>query len=289
VRLVKRTLDIELMQQIFRPGSEIAGHVHLVAEKNLRIKEFIVSLQGEETVGANSINRSIIIPLVDEQKAFITGEAESEAPHPSEGNQALSCDEHDRFCFPLVFKLPENSPPSYASEIFKCLYFIKARLVVPWARDIIQKMHITIIPYETISREGKPASLALEESNIKAKVDLEKDSLLAGDALSGSFYMEHIPEEAPQLVKFELRAEERSLEESYDFSRTVWSINKEIPLKDVETGYTMAHFEFPTPADAPFTFRWNSFEVLWEFSVTITTFHDKELKIVQPILVKRII
>jgi hypothetical protein len=287
---VKTTLEIELTRQISRPGDEIAGTVHLAAEGKIRARELTVSLQGEETVGANSINRSIIIPLVNEQRSFPLEKNAGDGETPQGSDNPQEClSSHDRFCSPFTFKLPENIPPSYASDIFKCLYFVKARLDIPWGRDMIEKMHITVVPYEPISQESRPVEISLERENLKIKVDLERDSLFAGDSLAGTFYLEHIAEEAPRLVNFELRAEEHSLEESYSFSRVQWSLTKDVPLKDFETGYTMARFEFPTPADAPFSFKWNSFEVFWEFLVTITTFDDEEVKISRPILIKRMI
>jgi hypothetical protein len=287
---LKTTLEIELTRQISRPGDEITGHLHLIADSRLHARELTVSLQGEETVGANSINRSIIIPLVNEQRSFLSDKNApgSQVPRAAEAAEE-SCQGQEKMCFPITFKLPDASPPSYASEIFKCLYFIKARLDIPWARDIIEKMHITVVPYETIGHQGKPAELFIERENLKVKVHIENDSLLAGDSLTGTFYMEHVPQEAPRSVNFELRALERSLEESYPFSRVLRSFTREIPLIDIDTGYTMAHFEFPLPADAPFSYRWNSFELLWEFSVIIKTFEDEELKVEKQILIKRMI
>jgi hypothetical protein len=191
--------------------------------------------------------------------------------------------------FPIRFTIPSNAPPSYASDTFQCAYYIKGRLDAVNAFDIIDRMRITIVPYTANDKSPENVQLLLEEENLKVKAELDRDIIQAGDTLTGSFYMEHIPHDAPSQVSFELKAQEISLEERFAFKRTLWHLVKEVPLKDVDTGYTMAKFEFPVPLDVPFSHKWASFEVDWSFCITVNTSDRRELRIEKPLLLRRMI
>ncbi|MDQ7821884.1 MAG: hypothetical protein RDV48_03720 [Candidatus Eremiobacteraeota bacterium] len=277
---MKSTLEIELDRQIFRPGEHITGKIHFNLQEKLTIDKIILSLQGEEILGANSITRSVVMPLVNEQHVVLSRD---EGQHESipEGTPPSS--------FPIEFRIPDTLPPSYASEVVKCLYFIKGQVSIPWARDIIEKMHITVIPYAPREKPPEPVALVLEEESIKMRIELEKDSLMAGETLTGSLSMEYIPQEVPEEISFEIRAREKSLDESYTLDRTIWSLTRESSIKDEQTGYLVANFEFPTPPDAPFSHRWNTFEITWEFRVTVRTFNRKELSLEKSLTVNRLI
>lgn len=282
---MKTSLDIDLTRQIFRPGEEIHGKVYLHTDRKPKIRELIVSLQGEEMLGANSIARSIIRPIINEKVVFLKNR---DGMEKFEGNGATGM---ETASFPITFKIPEDASPSYASDTLQCSYFIKGRLDLADAFDVIEKMRITIVPYTQDDAPPHPVNILLEEENLKINVELEKDVLLAGETLSGSLQMEHIPQKAPTQVNFELRAQERSTEEKFQFKRTLWNLTKEVPLKDldIDTGYTLAKFEFPIPLDVPFSHKWRSFEVRWSFRVSVSTYDGRELKIEKPLQLKRII
>jgi len=283
---VKTSLDIELDRQIYRPGEEIAGTIRLTTDKRVTYKEMSVSFQGEEILGAHSFLRTKVLPFINEKTVYL--------PVPGKDESQQSDHEHGSFetesvSFPISFKVPSDVPPSYSSDAFRCVYFIKGRLSLPWSFDVIEKIHITVVPYMQSERENEPPVLSHEEENLKIRIELDKGSMLAGDTMTGTFYMEHIPEEAPRLVSFQLKAQEHSLVDDFPLLRTIWSIQREVPLTDVDTGYTMAKFEFPVPEDAPFSYKWHGFEIIWSFCVIIHAFDGRELELDKGFTVHRII
>jgi len=286
VNNVKTSLDIELDRQIFRPGEEINGTIRLNTDRKLVYREMSVSFQGEEILGTHSFLRTKILPFINEKATFLPGHDKNE-PHQSHHDQ--SSFETESVSFPISFRIPRDAPPSFSSDAFMCIYCIKGRIALPWAFDLIEKIHITVVPYMNGQIEDELPVLSHEEDNMKIRIELDKGSMLAGDTMTGTFFMEHISEEAPRLVSFQLKAQEHSLEEDFPLLRTMWSIQKEVPLTDVDTGYTMAKFEFPVPEDAPFSYKWHGFEVVWSFCATIHTFDGRELELNKAFEVKRII
>lgn len=283
---MKTSLDIELERQIFRPGEEIAGTIRLTTDKKVAYREMSISFQGEEILGAHSFLRTKILPFVNEKKVVLPVPGKEE-PHRAHHEQGAY--ETESVSFPISFKVPSDAPPSYSSDAFRCIYCIKGRLTLPWAFDVIEKIHITVVPYMEGQKEDEPPVLSHEEDNLKIRIELDKGSMLAGDTMTGTFYMEHIPEEAPRLVSFQLKAQEHSMEEDFPLLRTIWSIQREVPLTDVDSGYTMAKFEFPVSEDAPFSYRWHGFEVIWSFCAIIQTFDGRELELDKGFTVQRII
>jgi len=273
------SMDIELSRQVFRPGDTVEGILRVTVEKPASIKEITLSLQGEEIVGAGSIARTKILPLIHDVQSIPL--ARMEKGDLNEGEKS--------FLYPLSFSIPSNAPPSYASDAFKCAYYIKGRIDVPWAFDVIEKLHLTVVPYEPGGVMKDAEEFAFEEEGLRGRIELEKDNLLAGDTLAGALHLDYTLDEIPMAVELQVHAHERSLLPGYPLGRIVWKSTREMEIKDVETGYTMIRFEFPIPPDAPFSHRWNIFEVAWELIVSIASPGRKERKETKPLVVRRMI
>jgi hypothetical protein len=276
------SLDLELDRQVFRPGDLINGTVIVTPGKQMHLKEVIVSLQGEEIADASSLTRTKILPFLNEVAMLPLPSREAESP----GKSLLP---GGTWQFPLHFTLPEKAPPTYASDTFKCAYYIKGRLDIPWAFDVIEKLHITIVPYEPVPAEPVPSEFTFEQEGFSARIEWEKNTLLAGETLKGSLHLNYSLEETPMAVTLEVRAQEHSLLPGVPLVRTIWNSTRELEIKDVESGYTMVHFEFPIPADAPFSHRWSIFEVAWEFLVTIAQQDKKVRREGRPLVIRRMI
>jgi hypothetical protein len=273
------SLDIELTRQVFRPGDKVEGTAMVNPGRQVNLKELTLSLQGEEVVGAASLARTKILPLINEVHTIPLS-------HMEEG---VSRGDGNTFHYPLTFTLPANAPPSYASDAFKCSYYIKGRIDIPWAFDVIEKLHITIVPYEPGAEEKAAEEFSFEEEGLRGRIELEKDTLLAGDTLTGVLHLDYTLDETPMAVELQVHAQERSLLPGYPLTRTIWRSTRDLEIKDVDTGYTMVRFEFPIPADAPFSHRWNIFEVAWELLVTIGSPDKKERREVKPLTIRRMI
>lgn len=284
---MKPGLEIELTRQIFKPGEEVSGQIHLRTKTPIRIRGLVVSLQGEEILGANSITRSVVFPILNQERVFLSKSASGAVPEEIElvGIERPYV-EATSVSLPIGFEIPADCPPSYASEVLRCHYYVKGRLDIPWGRDLIEKMHITVVS-APLGEECKPVEMNLEQDGLKVKVEIEKDRYLAGETLGGYLQMECTPGQAPSRIRFELRAVERSTEEDFPFSRVIWSRVREDTLEDINAGEILGSFEFSIPNDVPFSYVWNSFRVDWIFEVTFLTARGQEFKISREIDVHR--
>lgn len=236
-------------RQAVHPGEPVEGQIELTELS--QIKSVTVSLQGEEVLGANNIVRSFVLPVVDERKVY-------QAEDISEGK------------FSFCFTLPEDAPPTYASRDVRCQYSLKVHIQRKgWARDLIRRYHLAVLPRRTDAPGSAPTELILEEGAIKLSARLDQISLSTGQALGGSLLLETTQDNTPlpSRLTFRFAAIEESIEKGYHHREVLWLATHDVePEEELHLPIT-GFFEFPIDREAPFSGSWNTFKVHYGFRV----------------------
>jgi len=242
---MKRSLLIDLERQSVHAGDEVRGSISVVG--GVGGQDLWVGLHGEEIVAANSIVGSLVCTHVDEVKHL---EAESAVGGP----------------FPFSLQVPADVPPSYASRDMRCEYFVKAGLPLGLAREVHQRMHLTVLPPIQEDRPDEPHDLALEEAGARLELHVDCTTVASGESVRGRLLL-NADEAVPERLSFWLGAIEEPKDVAYSHRKVLWEVAHEVrPEGNVPIGGT---FEFPIPKDAPFTGEWRGFQLRYEMRVGI--------------------
>lgn len=269
---MKTDIDIELSRQALHPGEKVSGRLTIQGASHF--KKLSVSLQGEEVLGANSIVRSFILPVVEES---LTLAENGTAEEPTS--------------FPFEFEMPEYAPPSYASENLRCQYSLKAHLRRGgFHRDLIRRYHLTVLPPEVREAYSAPREFIIEEGPVRLTARLDRTSLPSGESLVGSLLLDRLEEgvELPSRITFRLAAIEESTEAGYHHRQVLWLETHDVE-PDENAEYPLAgFFEFPIREDAPFSGSWNTFRVHYGFRVGMYLANGEHVRESLPVRVYRI-
>ncbi|MCE7869292.1 hypothetical protein DYH09_02830 [bacterium CPR1] len=242
-------LELNVERQTLHPGDVVEGEVELTDyPKGIKV---IVSLQGEEIVGANHLFRSYVLPLVEQMHSFTS---------TGEHSQRES----------FRFQLPERTPPSYASWDLRCQYFLKGR-ARPRILEEISRLHLTVLPPEDPFPESAGAELAVENGGIKLTGLLHASHLYTADSLRGELVLERgegVESPLPERISFRFAAIEES--KVSDYRKVLWVQSHDIePAPQAELPLN-GYFEFPIEETAPFSGEWSLFRVHYGFRVGLT-------------------
>ncbi len=240
-------IDIFFDRQAVSPGEFVEGK--LVIENLQENDKVVVSFQGEETLGANNIVRSYVLPILEEQRIFETTTGTNE--------------------FEFKFPVPTDAPPTYGSRDIRCHYHVKVHVKRSWFRDLIRRYNVAVTPKKVEPPSAVPTELQLTDGPVRCITRLNTTSLFTGESLAGSLLVESDHENAPLPTKltFRFAAIEESLERGYRHREVVW-----LETHDVEPDEEMVLpisglFEFPIDRQGPFSGNWNTFKVHYGFRV----------------------
>lgn len=273
---MRADVDLYVERQSVMPGEEIRGRVTVSGISTY--KSLSLSLQGEEVLGAGSLVRSFVYPVLDEVRNF--------------GAPIQASD----FVQPFAFRIPETAPPSYASRDLRCQYFLKARLQMGGRMglgrlggDTIKRLHLTVLPSDADAAAGRSRELVLDEGGVRLVAVLDDVSVRTGESLRGHLQLHRDGEdtELPTRLTFRLAAIEESLAPSYTHREVLW-----VQTHDVEPNPDMEFpieglFEFPVPEDAPFSGDWTSFRIHYGFRVGMNLRGGRQIRESLPIEVHR--
>lgn len=245
---------IELDRQVVQAGDELIGWITLQDED---IESVEVALQGEETVGANSM-MTFAVPVADESIIL-----------PVEGGL-------DRKEFRL--KVPDDAPPSYASRDLRCAYVVKATIRRGfWRRNVYRKLNLTVMPALPEGLVAMPEELEVEHEDFRLIARLDQNVVLTGEALTGSLFFEKKSDRArlPKRLSFRFASIEESTERAFPHRQVLQLDTHDIDVDpELELPFT-GFFEFPIHHSAEPSGTWNLFKVHYGFRVT---FYDEEGK-----------
>lgn len=278
MNVVKTALEIEVEKQVYYPGEEIKGSllIHGDPKKPCRARQVLLTLHGEEILGAESLTYSWVTPFLKLQ-TFLHPADKTFCPDLRAGTRGGEFNPMEIYGeFPFSFFLPEQSPPSFPSPNVQCRYLLLARLDIPWSRDLISKLHLTILPRYPEAAPSDSAEAEFSDGEVRLGLVLDKKCITREESLRGSFEIIFSPAEPPEKIFFEVKAAVRGLEDK-DFSEVIWSEEKEVSPGKQDSSSAAGTFEFFIPRVAPFSGRWNSFRVEWQFVVRLLMPGDRVL------------
>jgi|GEM_PF-1457136 len=275
---MKTALEIEVEKQVYYPGEEIKGKllIHGDPKKPCKSRQVLLTLHGEEIIGSESLTYSWVTPFLKLQ-TFLHPADKTFCPDRRAGTRGGEFNPMEIYGeFPFSFLLPEQSPPSFTSPNVQCRYLLLARLDIPWSRDLISKMHLTILPRYPEAAQTASAEAELSEKEVHLGLFLERKSIFLEESLRGSFDLNYSPGDPPEKILFEVKATAFGLGEG-DFANIIWREEKEVSPGKQDSSSAAGNFEFFIPKVAPLSGRWNSFRVEWQFVVRLLMPGDKVL------------
>lgn len=273
---MRADVDLELERQSVLPGEEIRGRVTVTGVTSF--KSLTLSLQGEEVLGAGSLVRSYVYPVLDEVRTF--------------GAPMGAGD----FVQPFSFRIPDTAPPSYASPDLRCQYFLKARLQLGGRMglgrlggDTIKRLHLTVLPSDEGAVPVVSRELVLEDGGLRLVAFLEDTAIRSGESLRGSLQLHRSSDdtELPSRLTFRLAAIEESLSSSYSHRQVLWVQTHDVEPSPYMDFPVQGLFEFPLPEDAPFSGDWTSFRIHYGFRVGMNLRGGRQIRESLPIEVHR--
>lgn len=269
---MKPELELEVERQSVHAGEEVRGRVTLRGVSSYR--DLTVTLQGEEVLDAGNLVRSYVYPVMAESRR-LAGDGET----PAEGE------------FAFAFPLPREIHPSYASSRIRCRYLLKARLkaggLMP--REVIQRLHLTVLPPFLEEQPATPHDLVIEEGGLRLEAHLERTTLASGESLRGSLLLDRETDEVPLPTRltFRLAAIEESTEPGFRHRQALWVQSHEVEPTPRTEFPLWGTFEFPVDRDAPFTGEWNTFRLHYGFRVGMNLPGGRQVRRSLPIRVYR--
>lgn len=246
--------EIELDRQVVQAGDEILGWITLQGEE---VESVEISFQGEETLGANDISHSLVLPVADEKIEIL-----------AHNNDILRQE--------FRLKVPDDAPPTYASRNIRCQYVIKATIRRGfWRRNQMRKLQVTVMPAFPEGLAVTPEELEVEHDDLRLIARLDQNVVLTGESLSGTLLFEKKRDEVrlPKKLSFRFASIEESTEWGYSHRQVLNLETHDIEVdQDLELPFT-GFFDFPIPESAAPSGTWNLFKVHYGFRVT---FYDHE-------------
>jgi hypothetical protein len=249
------TFEIELDRQVVQAGDELIGWITLDGEE---IEAVEVAFQGEEILGANDVRYSFVLPVADEKIEL----SAAGGLHRKE----------------FRFKVPDEAPPTYASQNLRCQYCLKATIRRGfWRRDTYRKLYVTVMPALPEGLTAMPEEVEVEHEDLRLIARLDQNVVLTGEALTGSLFFEKKSDAAklPKKLSFRFASIEESTEKDYPHRQVLKLETHDIDVDpELELPFT-GFFEFPIHHSAEPSGTWNMFKVHYGFRVT---FYDQEDK-----------
>jgi hypothetical protein len=285
---MKTAMELEVEKQVYYPGEEIRGRllIHGDRDRPCKARQVLLTFHGEEILGAESLTHSWVTPFLKMQK-FLHPSDRNFYPDRRAGTRGGEFDPMEIYGeFPFSFSLPEQSPPSFSSPNVQCRYLLLARIDIPWSRDLISRLHLTVLPFSPGSAPVEPAYKEFSEGDVRLNLALENRYVAREESLKGGFELSHSPSEPPEKMIFEVKAAVVGFEER-EFPEVVWSEEKELSPDKKSVSPAIGSFEFFIPRVAPISGRWNSFQIEWRFVVRLVMPGDRVLEFALPFEVRR--
>lgn len=296
-------LEIMLNKEVFKPGEKVDGSLVLELTKNIKVKDAIVAIYGNEHTHitrtrscgkhTQTVTYTEDAEIIDESQKLISQFDKTYQLDPySKGKKTvLPTGQH---VFKFSFQLPDDATPAYDGEHAEVNYEISAKIDTPWWFDLKGEKKFYVIPGDKQVQEMTKKLIQKKSSNsllpqmlspdVDLKVELENAELKREEYIKGKVIVINKSGKEIRNILLELYANEHAKAEGYTEDSEVMAQSLKIPVNQPELNYFEQSFKFLIPKDATPTLEGTYFSIDWYFRVGLDIAKAKDLEIETPII-----
>lgn len=228
-------ISIQLAQTAYRPGDTVRGTVHLTVASDLRPRDIVLHVFGEEVtmLGPNSL-------MTERTHTF---ELTFSLWSPTAHDDKLPKGEYD---FPFEFALPASLPPSFNGEFTRIVYLITGKVDLPLHADIHHEQALHVLP-SLVTEPDRPVAATATAPGLSVELQLNSHIFSPGDHLTGTLQLsgaEPVSTVCVEIVSRE-KGEAREFTDHFDKVR----VRAEIDPARLAGGQPFS-IDLPLPEDA---------------------------------------
>jgi sporulation-control protein spo0M len=197
-------ISLQLEKTSYRPGDTVRGTLHLSARSELRPRDVVLHVFGEEVImlGPNS--------LMSERSH--TFDLSISLWKPAAHDDKLPQGEHD---FPVEFVLPAGLPPSFNGEFTRIVYLITGKVDLPLHSDIHHEHQFNVLPAPLTETEKPVRTVAQSPQGVRVELALTASGFYPGDHIQGTLQVTGLASAKLTAVIVEIVSREKA--EAHEF------------------------------------------------------------------------